>query len=171
MAEKAKPFTSFIFPNNEIFLNPENMIKIIQNYCKETGQDVPTEISSISRIIFEGLAFRYRQVLDQLLEFPDKKIEKIYIIGGGSQNELLCQFTSNATNLPVDAGPSEATTIGNILMQAVAAGQIESLEQLRRIVRNSFEIKSFKPENNSKWEEAYKLFLKYQEMQKDEPIN
>lgn len=171
LAQRAKPHTSFIFPDNEMFLNPKNMIKTIQNYCKGTDQDVPTGIGSISRIIFEGLAFRYRQILDQLQEFSDKKIEKIYIIGGGSQNELLCQFTSNITNLPVDAGPSEATTIGNILMQAIATGEIESLQQLRHIVRNSFKIKSFNPKNNSEWEKAHKLYLKYQEMQKDKPIN
>ncbi len=171
LAKRAKPYTSFIFPDNNMFLNPKNIIETIQNYCKGTDQDVPTEIGTISRIIFEGLAFRYRQILDQLQEFSYKKIEKIYIIGGGSQNKLLCQFTSNATNLPVDAGPSEATTIGNILMQTVATDQIESLQQLRYIVRNSFEIKSFNPKNDSKWEKAYKLYLKYQEMQKDKPIN
>lgn len=166
LAQRAKPHTSFIFPDNEMFLNPKNMIKTIQNYCKGTDQDVPTEIGSISRTIFEGLAFRYRQILDQLQEFSDNKIEKIYIIGGGSQNELLCQFTSNATNLPVDAGPSEATTIGNILMQALATDQIESIKDLRQIVRNSFEIKSYCPKNFMEWNDSYKSYLKYLDIQK-----
>jgi len=167
LAEKAEPFTSFIFPDNNAFLNPHNMIHAIQNYCKETKQDIPMEIDVISRIIFEGLAFRYRQILDKLQDISNKKIEKIYIVGGGSQNRLLCQFTANVTNLPVDSGPTEATAIGNILMQAAATKEINSLQELRKVVRNSFQIKSFTPRNLSEWEDAYKTYLKYYDAQKN----
>ena len=171
LALKSEPFKGFIFPNHSIFLNPENIIQAIQRYCKQTEQEIPSEIGEISRLIFEGLAFRYRQILDQLQEFSEKEIEKIYIIGGGSQNDLLCQFTANITNLPVDAGPPEATTIGNILMQAIATGEIDTLQELRRIVRNSFKIKSFKPKNTSEWENSYKIYLKYFKTQKSSSFN
>jgi len=167
LALKSEPFNGFIFPDHAIFLNPDNMIQAIQRYCKQTEQEIPTEIGEISRLIFEGLVFRYRQILDQLQEFSEKEIEKIYIIGGGSQNDLLCQFTANITNLPIDAGPPEATTIGNILMQAIATGEIDTLQELRGIVRNSFKIKSFKPKNTSEWENSYKKYLKYFKTQKN----
>jgi len=167
LAEKAEPFANTILPDHSIFLHPDNMIEGIQGYCKETSQDIPTELGSISRTIFEGLAFRYHQVLEQLEDVSGKKIEKIYVIGGGSQNELLCQFTSNAANLPVDAGPSEATAIGNILMQAIATGEINTLQELREIVRISFEIRTFSPTNTSEWEKKYNNYLKFYDAQKE----
>jgi rhamnulokinase len=167
MAEIAEPFANTILPDHSMFLHPDNMIESVQSYCKETRQKVPTELGSISRTIFEGLAFRYRQVLEQLEDISGKKLEKIYIIGGGSQNELLCQFTSNAANLPVDSGPSEATAIGNILMQAIATREISTLQELREIVRNSFEIKTFSPANTSEWEKKYNNYLKFYNAQKE----
>lgn len=157
-AEEAEPFQIFINPDHISFLNPDNMVKAIQNYCKESGQPVPTKIGEISRMIFEGLAFRYRQIFNQFKEFSKNPINKMYIVGGGSQNDLLSQFTSNVINLPVDSGPAEATTIGNILMQAIATKEIDSLQDLRRIVRKSFEIKSFKPKNASEWNSTYEKF-------------
>lgn len=165
-AEQAKPFTHFIDPDSPVFLNPENMVDAIQKYCRSSGQEVPREIGDVSRGIFEGLAFRYRQTLEQLQNVSEKPIESIYIVGGGSRNSLLCQFTSNATGLPVNAGPSEATVTGNILMQAAAAGEIDSLKALRETVKNSFKIKSFKPERSSEWNEAYKKYLQYYERQR-----
>ncbi|MBI2937869.1 MAG: rhamnulokinase [Thaumarchaeota archaeon] len=165
-AEQAEPFAHFIVPDSSVFLNPENMVDAIQKYCRASEQEVPRDIGSVSRSIFEGLAFRYRQTLEQLQDVSEKPIESIYVVGGGSKNSLLYQFTSNATGLPVNAGPSEATVAGNILMQAAAAGEIDSLKALRETVKKSFNIKSFRPMMSSEWEEAYKRYLRHYEQQR-----
>jgi rhamnulokinase len=170
LAEKADPFISFICPDNALFLNSDNMIQTIQAYCKRTNQEIPNDIGAISRIIFEGLAFRYRQILDQIQDITDRRIEKIYIVGGGSKNSLLNQFTANITNLPVDSGPTEASAIGNILMQAVATKEIDSLRELRKIVRDSFEIRQFKSRDVSEWNDAYETYLNYYDLQRNTPL-
>ena len=111
------------------------------------------------RCILESLAFRYRQTLEELKQITDKEIRRIHIIGGGSQNRLLCQFTANATGLQVVAGPAEATALGNIMVQAMARGAIRSLAEIRQILRNSYEFKEFMPENCSEWDNQYSRFL------------
>ena len=98
--------------------------------------------------------------MENLEKIIDSKLEIFHIIGGGSQNDLLNQFTANVLNLPVKAGPSEATAIGNILVQAKALGQIRDIAELREIVRKSFKIKEYLPQNSDKWAEAYKKYLK-----------
>jgi rhamnulokinase len=112
-----------------------------------------------SRCIFESLAFRYRQTVEELRQISDKNIQKIHIIGGGSQNELLCQFTANATGLPAISGPAEGTALGNIMVQAMAQGKIGSLAEIRHIIRNSFEFKEYRPKNTSEWNSNYSRFL------------
>ena len=153
--------------NDTYWIEDYELYKEYKNYCEKTGQKIPKKTGNIYRVIFESLAFRYRQVLDQLQNITNKKIEKIYVVGGGSRNGLLCQFTANVTNLPVDSGPAEASSIGNILMQAKAKKEIGSPQELRKIVRNSFEIRSFKPRAVPEWSNAYKTYLKYYEMQKN----
>ncbi|MHA1144216.1 MAG: rhamnulokinase [Candidatus Helarchaeota archaeon] len=159
-AEKAEPFKTHVDPDDIAFLNPPNMIEALLDHVEARNQKPPTEMGEVARMIFEGLAFRYREVLEQLQKFSPDRIEKIYIVGGGSKNELLCQFTANATGLPVDAGPAEATAIGNILMQAIATKQLKSFKEMRKIVRNSFEIKTYLPKNVSEWDEMYETHLK-----------
>ncbi|MHA2088365.1 MAG: FGGY-family carbohydrate kinase, partial [Promethearchaeota archaeon] len=160
-AKIAQPFQNFIYPDDQIFLNPSNMIKAIQEHCEDKHQPAPKTIGQISRCIFENLAFRYKQVMGQLEDMIGIKIKILHIIGGGSQNQLLNQFTANVLNIPVKGGPSEATAIGNILTQALALGEIKSIKNLRRIVRNSFQINEYIPMNNEKWEDAYKKYLTY----------
>ncbi len=155
-AKNAPPFRNFINVDDPAFLNPSNMISAIQEYCKAHGQEPPETVGEISLTIFESLAFRYKNVLEKLEEIIEKKIKILHIIGGGSQNELLNQFTANALNIPIEAGPSEATAIGNILVQALALGHIKNVAELRRIVKNSFPIKEFFPEEIEKWEQEYK---------------
>ncbi|MCK4922156.1 MAG: rhamnulokinase [Bacteroidales bacterium] len=155
----AKAFKCFIDPDNDNFFNPENMPAAIDEYCESTKQESPENVGEYVRTILEGLAFKYRLVLDQLAETTGRKINKIHIIGGGSKNEILCQFTANVTGVEVIAGPEEGTAVGNVLMQAIAMGEIDSVDEARKIVRNSFELKYFSPENKSEWESAYQEFL------------
>jgi rhamnulokinase len=161
MAIKAKPFNCFINPDDYLFHNPPNMVKAIQQYCDESDQTSPKTIGEISRTIFEGLAFRYRQIVQSIEMITEKKIEVLFIIGGGSSNQLLNQFTANSLNIPVKAGSIEATSIGNILMQAKAVGQLNTLEELRQCVIQSFPLSNYYPEDINNWENAYADYLKY----------
>ncbi|MFW9823464.1 MAG: rhamnulokinase family protein [Candidatus Thorarchaeota archaeon] len=160
-AKKSQKFQNFIDIDEKNFFNPPNMIESIQEQCKQHNQTPPETIGQISRVIFESLAFKYREIFEKLEELIGNKIEILHIIGGGSQNTLLNQFTSNVLNIPVLAGPSEATAIGNILTQALALGEINDIKELRRIVRNSFEIVEYKPMDIDKWDSAYKSYLSH----------
>ncbi len=160
MAGKAEPFRSLVDPDDAAFLNPLDMPAALADFCRSTGQPVPQTPSEFSRCVFESLALKYRIVIDSLKVISDKKIENIHIIGGGSQNELLCQFTANATGLPVVAGPAEGTAIGNIMVQAMGLGHVRSLSEIRQIIRNSFEFKSYQPQNFDAWDKAYDRFRK-----------
>ena len=158
-ALSSKPFKNLIDPDHPSLLNPHNMPEALSNLAaraREPGMNDPGEFA---RCVFESLAFRYRQTLEELRQITDKTIESIHIIGGGSQNLLLCQFTANATGLPVIAGPAEGTALGNTMVQAMAQGRIRSLAEIRRIIRNSFEFKEFIPENCSQWDSHYPRFL------------
>jgi rhamnulokinase len=160
MAETAPPFKAIINPDHQGFLNPSDMTIAITDYCKSTGQATPGNVAEFSRIIMESLALKYRQTLQQLQKVSPHPIEKIHIIGGGSQNQLLCQFTADATGLPVVAGPAEATATGNLLIQAKALGKINSLDEIRGIVRNSFECTTYEPKGNkAEWDDAFGRFF------------
>jgi len=110
------------------------------------------------RALLESLALKYRHVIDQLRLVLGHPIGKIHVIGGGSRNELLCQFTANATGLPVVAGPAEATAVGNILVQAMAMGHVSSLAEMRAIIRGSFELQTYEPADTAAWDAAYSRF-------------
>lgn len=159
-AEKAAPFRCFINPDASCFANPESMVDAIQNYCKQTGQSIPRSVGEITRCIYESLAFRYKQVLGNLQSLASFPIEKLHIIGGGSQNNLLNKYTANAIGMPVIAGPSEATAMGNILMQAKAAGLIPDIPSARKIVRDSVRLTAFTPQESDVWESHYTDYLK-----------
>jgi rhamnulokinase len=141
------------------------MIASIQHYCRQTNQFVPETTGEIARCIYESLAFRYKQVLQDLQKLASFSIEKLHIIGGGSRNNMLNTFTANAIGLPVVAGPSEATAMGNLLMQARAAGLVKNKEEIRRIVRNSTEMELFEPSDTALWNDQYQRYLEvYQEI-------
>ncbi len=163
-AEQSTPFQCFINPDSPCFSSPVSMIEAIQDYCRETHQFVPQTVGEIARCIYESLAFRYKQVLENLQRLAMFPIETLHIIGGGSKNNMLNSFTANAIGLPVVAGPSEATAIGNILMQAKASGLVKNKEEMRRIVRNSIESETFSPKNTRMWNENY---VKYLEVYKE----
>lgn len=166
-AEQAKPFASFINPDDPCFANPDSMIDSIQKYCSDTNQNVPVTIGEIARCIYESLAYRYKQVLQNLQKLADFPIQKLHIIGGGSKNNMLNQFTANAIGMPVVAGPSEATAIGNILMQAKASGLAENKCEMRKIVRNSTELEIFNPADIETWNGNYHKYLEASKVSKD----
>lgn len=159
-AEQATPFLCFINPDDQCFANPESMICAIQEYCKKTNQTVPKTIGEIARCIYESLAFRYKQVLMNLQKLADFPIQKLHIIGGGSKNNMLNQLTANAIGMTVVAGPSEATAIGNILLQAKAAGLLEHKSEMRTIVRNSTSLELFNPTDMKLWDDNYRKYIK-----------
>lgn len=158
MAHSAEPFVSFINPDDASFANPKSMLKAIEAFTLRTGQPVPQSDKQIVRTIFESLALRYREVLEILDSMAPFEIDVLHIIGGGAKNALLNQFTANAIGKRVVAGPSEATAIGNIMMQAVAAGTVSSLAEARQIIRASIVTEEFLPQDGIAWNEAYQKF-------------
>jgi len=154
MANEAKPFVSWVDPDDPSFLNPQDMPEAIRSYCRRTNQPVPGDQRALVRLIFESLALKYRAVFDMLKRLHGD-VRVLHIVGGGSANALLNQFTANALGVQVLAGPMEATAIGNVLVQAKALGDLGSLDDIRAVVRKSFPIREFEPQNTAAWEEAY----------------
>lgn len=160
LSNSTQPFKCLINPDDSVFLNPGNMPEAIQNYCRKTSQPVPETKGEIARCIYDSLALKYKYTLGQIETITGEKIEKLHIIGGGANNELLNRFTANATGIPVIAGPTEATAIGNLLMQAKALGVLNSLQEAREVVKNSFEVKIYNPDNRTEWENAFEKFIR-----------
>lgn len=158
-AMAVQPFQSIINPDDKMFANPVNMEEAIRQYCRETGQHEPTGYAEICRCIFDSLALRYRQVFGYLKEMASFPIETLHIIGGGSKNEYLDQFTANSTGVTVLAGPQECTALGNIMLQAKAAGTVGDIFDMRRMIADSVTMKRFDPQDKDKWEEAYARYL------------
>jgi len=158
LAGEAAPFQALIDPDDPAFLNPLDMPEAIRAYCRKTGQQPPETEASFIRSILESLALKYRLLIEQMEGIVGHPIEKIYVIGGGSRNELLCRFTADAAGRPVSAGPAEATAIGNILVQAMARNEVGSHEALRTIVRDSFEPAGCEPRQDKAWREAFDRF-------------
>ncbi len=158
-AQAAKPLVSLVNPDDVRFVAPDNMPESLRGFCEETGQSVPESDGAVVRCALESLAMRYRMVvgwLEQLIEGP---LETIHIVGGGTQNELLCQMTADACNRRVVTGPIEATAIGNVMMQAVASGDVGSIAEAREVIRASFPMNEFVPTDPDPWDEAYGRFV------------
>ena len=158
-AMEVKPFQSLINPDDPSFANPASMVEAIKEYCRNTGQHVPEGYAEICRCIFDSLALRYRQVFTWLKEFATFPIEKLHIIGGGSLNAYLNQFTANSTGVEVLAGPQEGTAIGNIMLQAKACGAVSDIWEMRKIIAESIEMKRFVPQDKQMWDDAYQHYL------------
>ena len=154
MAEKARPFALFFDPDDPLFLNPTNMVEALADYAGQTGQTAPEDPGEMTRAILENLALKYRLVIDELEALTGQNFRVVHIIGGGSKNDLLNQFTAEATGRLVLAGPEEASSIGNILTQALAFGQLKNRLEIRETVRQSFDIKEFRPHSPEIWEKA-----------------
>jgi rhamnulokinase len=137
------------------------MPQALAEFCRKTGQPVPAAPGAVVRCTLESLALRYRWVLARLEDLLERRIEIIHVVGGGCQNEMLCQLTADACNRTVMAGPVEATAIGNLLVQAIVLGMLGSLADAREVVRQSFEVRSYLPQHAEAWEAPYNRFLGY----------
>lgn len=157
-AQASKSFTALIDPDAMDFQAPADMPAAIVQFCHRTGQPAPADLGAFTRVIFESLALKYRFVKELLAGVTGKPIHRVYIVGGGSRNQILNQFAADAMNCPVVAGPVEATSIGNVVMQLFALGEISSLQEGRALVRRSVETKIFEPQNPAAWDEAYARF-------------
>lgn len=149
-------FQSVVDPDDPAFGNPADMPAAIADYCRRTGQTPPATKGEFARCILESLAFKYRSIIGRINEMRGEPVECLHIVGGGSQNELLCQLAADACGIPVVAGPVEATALGNVLMQAVAAGKVKNLAEARRIVAKSVETKRYEPQNPEEWDMAWR---------------
>ena len=159
LAERSKGFIGFIDPDDPRFLAPFDMIEEIMKFLEETGQEKPKNIGELVRLVLESLALKYRLVIEKIEELTGKKIKKINIVGGGSRNWVHNQLVADFTNRLVEAGPEEATSIGNILMQLAGLRYVKSLREIREYVRNSFKVKQYQPNHTSKHEDAYSKFI------------
>jgi rhamnulokinase len=164
-AGKAPAFKCVLDPDNSIFFDPDSMTGAINRFCRSTRQRELESQGEFARVILESLALAYRHTLEILQEISGRQISVINIIGGGSLNSLLNQFTADCTGLEVRAGPVEATAIGNLLVQAMAMGEIEDLQELREIVRDSFPQQIYSPSRNPAWDMAYERFRKFTDFQ------
>jgi rhamnulokinase len=161
-ASAARPLRSLLNVNRPQFYNPSDMPRAIQDFCRETGQFVPKTKGELIRCAYESLALQYRQTLGWLEELIGEQVEVIHIVGGGSQNHILNQFTADACQRRVLAGPVEATIIGNLLVQACAAGEIGSLSEMRDVIRSSSSITTYEPTDSDFWREAANRFVQLQ---------
>ena len=164
LAAESDAFLAVINPDDDVFFHPGDMPERIRQYCQKTGQRVPQTKGEVLRVALESLALKYRWVLERTEELSDKQLTPIHIIGGGTKNRLLNQFTADATNCTVVTGPVEATAIGNVLMQAIGLGHLGSLAEARDVVRNSFDVEEYHPSNRDSWDEAYQKLLSLLEM-------
>jgi rhamnulokinase len=158
MAEDSPPLRSFVEPNDPRFLAPGNVPDRIRAFCAETGQDVPSDPGSVVRCVIESLALKHRQTVQLLADATGAEPREVHIVGGGSRNAPLCRWTADATELPVLAGPVEATAIGNLAAQAMALGELATLDDARRVIRASFEPTVYEPSTSAAWREAAERF-------------
>jgi rhamnulokinase len=158
IAAEAEPFTSLINPGDERFFKPDNMPEAIAGFCRETDQPEPATHGATVRCVLESLAFLYAQRLEEAQQLTGEPINRLHIVGGGSRNGLLNQFTANACGVEVIAGPTEATALGNVLVQAIALGDLPDLASARQVVRKSMDVESFHPEDSATWNAAKTRF-------------
>ncbi len=161
-ALNAQPFKAIIDVDDSVFFEPGNMPTKVQEFCARTNQEVPQTKGEIVRCVMESLALKYRYVIEGLEEIIGKKLPKLHIVGGGCKNTILSQFTANAINRPVVAGPIEATSIGNLAVQLISLGEVKNLQEARQLIANSFPQEVYMPENPAAWDDAYEKFLKIQ---------
>jgi rhamnulokinase len=145
LAREAKDFKAVVNVNDDRFLKPENMVLEIMNYCVETGQPIPSTPGEVAKCVYDSLAVSYQDAVNEIEEIFEKRFEKINVIGGGCQNEMLNQLVADVTKKEVFAGPVEATAIGNIVAQLMALDEIQDIKEARTIVKNSFEVKKYLP--------------------------
>ncbi len=158
-AKASEPFKCFVDPDDILFTAPGNMPARVVSFCKKTGQYVPQNMGEILRCIYESLAFKYKNSIEGLSSVTGKTYSVLHMVGGGIKDNLLCQMASNACNVPVYAGPVEATVTGNVMVQFMAHGDVSGIEEARDIVMTGTDVKKYSPENPEAWQENYARFL------------
>jgi len=158
MAVDAKPFVTLLDADDGDFFSTSDMVSTINSCAKKSGQQAPEDKGQMVRSVLESLALKYRQVFDMLNRMRGRGLKVLHIVGGGVRNELLCQFTANALGIPVQAGPVEATALGNIVVQAVASGVLGSIPEARELIAKSTDIKYYEPRDQEQWKNAYGRF-------------
>lgn len=159
LASEASPLKCFVDPDASEFVSQGNIPKRISEYCKRTEQVVPETIGEIVRCINESLALKYRKSLEEIEDCTGKHYDTVYMVGGGTQSRLLCQFTANSCKKRVVVGPIESTVLGNIVLQLVATGEVNGLQDGRDLIANSQDFQVYEPEDIEQWDYAYKNFL------------
>jgi len=160
LASKVERSVPLIDPSDPGFLAPKDMVAAIRAYCEKTGQSPPDGPGETSRCIMESLALSYRREMDGLSAVTGRRFRVLNVVGGGSRNRLLCQYTADATGIPVIAGPAEATATGNVLVQALARGYLSSPQEIRDVVRESSTLVEYEPHDASRWEDRYAQYLR-----------
>jgi sugar (pentulose or hexulose) kinase len=163
LARKAAPFGHLIDADDQRFFNPRSMKGAFDRYFQATGQAVPRSSGAYIRCALEGLTLSYRETLEELRRILGIKIDRVHVIGGGSRNHLLDQMTADATGLEVLAGPVEGTAIGNVLVQAIALGELRGMKEGREFVRSSFNIEEYIPGDTGGWDRAYARYRRLKE--------
>ncbi|CAM4242097.1 rhamnulokinase [Paenibacillus endophyticus] len=158
LADESEPFGAFIDPDDPLFLHPGDMPARIAEYCLRTGQKPPESNGAIVRCVLESLALKYRCVLELTEQLSGQAFGGLHMVGGGIQNTLLCQWTANAIGKPVWAGPVEGSAIGNLVVQWIASGELADIWEARRVIRDSFPVDTYEPEQPGAWESAYVAF-------------
>lgn len=157
-AEEAEPFRSFVDPDDPVFLAHGDMPSRIREYCKKTHQPIPETVGQVMRTVYESLALKYRFVAELLTSVSGQQIERLHVIGGGSQNTLLNQMTANALGFSVVAGPAEATALGNAIVQFITLGELGNLAEAREMLNRTIDTKQYDPQDIALWEEQYQRF-------------
>ena len=159
-ARECEPFQCFIDPDAEMLSLPGDLTNKIRAYCEKTGQYVPRSIGEIIRCIYESLALKYRYALEQIMHCTGKKFDVLHLLGGGTKDGFLCEMAADSINIPVIAGPIEATALGNILLQLITLGEIESIDQGRKIIAENESLRTYHPNHTQAWQDAYERFTK-----------
>lgn len=158
-ARKCEPFRCFIDPDSPLLSAHGDLPEKIREYCRRTNQYVPESVGEIVRCIYESLALKYRLALEQTSECTGKSFSSLHLLGGGTKDGFLCQMTADSLDIPVIAGPVEATALGNIILQLVALGELESVESGRKLIASSENLTKYIPDRNSEWDKAYNRFI------------
>jgi len=157
-ASQADAFRSFIDPDEIRFLPPGDMPQRIRAYCHETEQPMPETVGQVMRVVYESLALKYRYVLDKMIAISEQSVDRLHIVGGGTQNKLLCQMTADAVGCPVVAGPVEGTVLGNAIVQLIALGELASIADARAVLAQTIDGVDYQPHQSAAWERAYQRF-------------
>jgi rhamnulokinase len=160
LAESSAPLRSFIDPDDAAFASPGDLPGRVDEFCAGTGQPQPGDPGATVRCILESLALKHAEVVRTLGRVTGREPAELVVVGGGARNELLCDWTARAAGLPVLAGPEEATLYGNLLVQAMALGEISSLAEAREVVERSVTPKTYEPADSPEWREAREQFAR-----------